>query len=117
MKKYQMLIGGTWADPVSGEWLESVNPFTAVPWALVPRGGKEDVDRAVGVARAAFQCGDWRGMTATARGALLRRLGDLVAADAALAEIETQDNGKLLAEMRAVELHPAMVSLLRRAGR
>ena len=66
MKKYQMLIGGAWADPVSGEWLESVNPFTAAPWALVPRGGKEDVDRAVGAARAAFQCGDWRGMTATA---------------------------------------------------
>jgi len=43
MKKYQMLIGGAWADPVSVEWLESVNPFTAAPWALVPRGGKEDV--------------------------------------------------------------------------
>ena len=102
MKKYQMLIGGAWADPVSGEWFESVNPFTAAPWALIPRGAHEDVDHAVRAARAAFQCGDWRGMTATARGALLERLGELVAADAArLAEIETRDNGKLLAEMRA----------------
>ena len=102
MKKYQMLIGGASTDPVSGEWFESVNPFTAAPWALIPRGGTEDVDRAVRAARAAFQCGDWRGMTATARGALLHRLGDLVAGDAArLAEIETRDNGKLLAEMRA----------------
>ena len=102
MKKYQMLIGGAWSDPASGEWFESVNPFTAAPWALIPRGGREDVDSAVRAARAAFECGDWRGMTATARGALLERLGDLVAADAArLAEIETRDNGKLLAEMRA----------------
>ena len=24
----------------SGEWFESVNPFTAAPWALIPRGSK-----------------------------------------------------------------------------
>ncbi|MBV9507724.1 MAG: aldehyde dehydrogenase [Acidobacteriia bacterium] len=100
MKKYQMLIGGAWTDPASGNWFESVNPFTAAPWALVPRGSTEDVDRAVAAARSAFY-GEWRSLTATARGALLRRLGDLIAADTLrLAEIETKDNGKLLAEMR-----------------
>jgi aldehyde dehydrogenase (NAD+) len=100
MNKYQMLIGGAAADPASGEWFESVNPYTAAPWALVPRGTKADVDCAVAAARAAFY-GDWRKMTATARGALLRRLGDLIAFEAPhLAEIETRDNGKLLAEMR-----------------
>jgi len=68
---------------------------------LIPRGGKEDVNRAVAGAKAAFYSNEWRGMTATARGALLRRLGDLAAAEAGrLAEIETTDNGKLLAEMR-----------------
>ena len=51
MKKHQMLIGGEWVDPAGGEWIESVNPFTAAPWALIPRGGKEDVDRAVGPPR------------------------------------------------------------------
>jgi aldehyde dehydrogenase (NAD+) len=41
-------------------------------------------------------------MTATARGASLRRLGDLIARDAdKLAQIETRDNGKLIVEMRA----------------
>ena len=40
-------------------------------------------------------------MTATARGAMLRRPGDTVAGEAhRLAEIETLDNGKLLAEMQ-----------------
>jgi (Z)-2-((N-methylformamido)methylene)-5-hydroxybutyrolactone dehydrogenase len=101
MNKYQMLIGGAWADPVSGEWFESINPFTAAPWALVPRGGKADVYCAAAAAKQASY-GDWRKMTATARGALLRRLGDLIAAEAErLAAIETTDNGKLFAEMRA----------------
>lgn len=97
-----MLAGGSWVDPASGAWFESVNPFTANPWALVPRGAKPDVDRAVAAAKAAFYGDAWRKLTATARGALLRRLGDLVASEAQrLAEIETTDNGKLLAEMRA----------------
>ena len=101
MKKHRMLIGGQWVEPASGAWFESVNPFTAAPWALVPRGGKDDVDRAVAAAKAAFYDGAWRKLTATARGALLRRLGDIIAAEApALAEIETTDNGKLIAEMR-----------------
>ncbi len=101
MKKHQMLIGGKWIEPASGTWFESINPFTAKAWALVPRGGKDDVDRAVAAAKAAFYGDDWRKLTATARGELLRRLADLIAADAEkLAEIESTDNGKLIAEMR-----------------
>jgi len=101
MKKHSMLIGGQWVEPHSRIWFESVNPFTAAPWALIPRGTKEDVDRAVGAAKSAFCGDDWHKLTATARGDLLRRLGDLVAAEAdRLAEIETTDNGKLIAEMR-----------------
>jgi acyl-CoA reductase-like NAD-dependent aldehyde dehydrogenase len=100
VKKHQMLIGGKWVDPASGEWFESVNPYTAKPWALVPRGSKDDVDRAISAAKCAFQ-GEWRKLTATARGALLHKFGELVAAEAQrLAEIESTDNGKLIAEMR-----------------
>ena len=100
MKKHQMLIGGKWVDPASGEWFESVNPFTAKPWALVPRGSKADVDQAIAAAKCAFH-GEWRKLTATARGALLHKFGELVAAEAnRLAEIESTDNGKLIAEMR-----------------
>ena len=49
-----MLIGGEWVDPAGGEWIESINPFTAAPWALIPRGRKEDVDRAVKAAKTAY---------------------------------------------------------------
>jgi acyl-CoA reductase-like NAD-dependent aldehyde dehydrogenase len=101
LKKYRQLIGGQWTEPASGVWFESMNPFTGAPWALVPRGGKDDVDRAVAAAQAAFYDGDWRKLTATARGAMLSRLGALISAEAGrLAEIETTDNGKLIAEMR-----------------
>jgi (Z)-2-((N-methylformamido)methylene)-5-hydroxybutyrolactone dehydrogenase len=101
LKKYKMLIGGQWTEPASGAWFESSNPYTAAPWALVPRGNKDDVDRAVAAAKSAFYDGEWRKLTATARGALLFKLADLIAADAVkLSEIESTDNGKLIAEMR-----------------
>jgi aldehyde dehydrogenase (NAD+) len=101
MNKHRMLIDGAWVEAASGEFFESINPFTAQPWALIPRGAKADVDRAVASAKKAFYGKAWRGLTASARGAMLRRLGDLVAAEAdRLAEIETTDNGKLLSEMR-----------------
>lgn len=55
MKKHKMLIGGKWVDPASGEWFESVNPYTAKPWALIPRGTKEDIDQAVAAAKCALK--------------------------------------------------------------
>ena len=101
MKTYSMLAGGQWLPSESGETFDSINPFTAEAWARVPRGGAADVDRAVAAAKAAFQ-GPWREWTASARGALLMRLADLVAEEAdRLATIETTDNGKLIAEMRS----------------
>jgi acyl-CoA reductase-like NAD-dependent aldehyde dehydrogenase len=101
LKKYKMLIGGQWTEPSSRAWFESSNPYTAAPWALVPRGNKDDVDRAVAAAKSAFYDGEWRKLAATARGALLFKLADLIAADAVkLSEIESTDNGKLIAEMR-----------------
>ena len=101
MQKHQLLIDGTWVDPCSGAWFESVNPFTAQPWALVPRGAKEDVDKAVAAAKAAFHSDAWRRITATARGALLRKFADLLTVEAdRIAQVEATDNGKLYAEMK-----------------
>ena len=49
-----MFIGGEWVDARSGATFESINPFTAQPWATIPRAGAEDVDAAVRAARGAF---------------------------------------------------------------
>jgi aldehyde dehydrogenase (NAD+) len=97
-----MYVGGKWIAPSSGEWFESYNPFTGEPWALIPRGNAQDADHAVRTAHSAFTDGPWPQMTPSQRGALLRKLGDLIAANAqGLAELEVLDNGKLIAEMRA----------------
>jgi acyl-CoA reductase-like NAD-dependent aldehyde dehydrogenase len=102
LKKYRQYIGGEWVDPDSGEWFESFNPYTGKPWALFPRGNAADADRAVAAAHKAFSTGDWPAMTASQRGALLRRLGDVYTKHAErLAKIEVTDNGKLIAEMAA----------------
>jgi aldehyde dehydrogenase (NAD+) len=100
MKKYQMYIDGKFVDAASGKWFDSYYPFTGKVWSQVAEGGAEDVDRAVRVAHRAFTEGPWPQLTASQRGMLVHRLGDLVARDAKmLAEIEVQDNGKLIAEM------------------
>jgi aldehyde dehydrogenase (NAD+) len=97
-----MYIGGEWVAPASNEWFESYNPFTGEPWALIARGNAQDADHAVRTAHAAFTDGPWPQMNATQRGALLRKLGDLIAQNAErLAQLEVMDNGKLIAEMRA----------------
>jgi aldehyde dehydrogenase (NAD+) len=99
---YQMYIDGQWVDSASGQQFESHNPYTGKPWALIPRGNAEDVERAVRAARKAFTAGEWPSFTPSKRGALLRKLGDLIAEKSKfLAEIEVRDNGKLFAEMSA----------------
>ena len=102
LTRYKMYIGGMWLDAAAGGHFESDNPYTGKPWALIPRGGAADVDRAVQAAHTAFTSGEWPRLNATKRGALLRKLGDLIGENSKrLAEIEVRDNGKLYAEMSA----------------
>ncbi|NQW01140.1 MAG: aldehyde dehydrogenase [Rhodospirillales bacterium] len=100
LEKLQMYIDAEGHDPASGAYIETFNPYTGKAWGLVPRGNADDVNCAVAAAKKAFVSGEWPKLTATARGHLLRRLGDLVAENAdRLGEIEVRDNGKLIAEM------------------
>uniref|UniRef100_UPI003B51E9CB aldehyde dehydrogenase n=1 Tax=Roseovarius indicus TaxID=540747 RepID=UPI003B51E9CB len=100
VETHKMLIGGRWTGAHSGEYFDSHDPFTGEVWARLPRAGAEDVESAVEAADTAFR-GEWRSMTASKRGLLLNRFADLLADEAErLAELETRDNGKLIAEMR-----------------
>ena len=99
---YSMYIDGQFVPASSGERFDSYNPYPGAVWARVAQGGAADAERAVAAAHRAFTSGPWPQMTASQRGHLLRKLGDLVARDAkTLAETEVRDNGKLLAEMLA----------------
>lgn len=100
MKRYQLRVAGQSVDPAGGAWFETLNPYTGEAWAEVPRSDARDVDRAVQAAHRALTGGPWAEMSASQRGLLLHRLGDLIVRDAAkLAETEVRDNGKLLAEI------------------
>lgn len=102
MQRYQMYIDGKFVNSSSGRWFETFNPFTGAPWAEVAQGDASDADRAVRAAHKTLTGGPWSQLTASQRGMLLHRLGDLVARDAKkLAELEVRDNGKLIAEMQA----------------
>ncbi|MDQ0469986.1 aldehyde dehydrogenase [Labrys wisconsinensis] len=97
---FQNTVGGR-LQPIA-ETFESHDPFTGKPWALIPRGGRSEVDDAVAAAKAAFRSKGWAGLTSTARGKLLVGVAELIAGSAErLAAIETRDNGKLITEMTA----------------
>jgi (Z)-2-((N-methylformamido)methylene)-5-hydroxybutyrolactone dehydrogenase len=101
MQKYKMYIDGNYADSASGKWFDSYNPYTGEPWAQIAEGNAADADRAVRAAHKAYTEGPWPRFSASQRGLLLHKLGDLVARDAKkLAETEVRDNGKLIAEMQ-----------------
>lgn len=100
VKTYGHFINGTYVEPDNGKFIDSYNPYGGEVWARTPQGGAEDVDQAVTGTSRAMSEGLWSPLTASARGRLMVRLADLVAANAeGLAEIEVRDNGKLLAEM------------------
>lgn len=108
MKTYQHFIDGRYVDPASGRWFDTVDPYRGTPWARIPQGCAQDVDRAVAAASRALRDGPWTRMNASQRGLLMQRLADLVEANAErLAELEVRDNGKLIAEMRGqMRYHP-----------
>jgi acyl-CoA reductase-like NAD-dependent aldehyde dehydrogenase len=99
LEEFQLFINGRAVDALSGKTFESQNPYLGKPWALIADGGPDDVDLAVGSARAAFD-GEWGQKTGFERAAIMRACGDAIAANAErLARLEVQDSGKLLREM------------------
>ncbi|TPG21716.1 aldehyde dehydrogenase [Sphingomonas koreensis] len=102
LPNYTHFIDGARVSSGDGRVFASDDPFTGQPWAEIARGGPTEVDAAVASAKCAFREGAWPALTASKRGALLRKVADLIVANAdRLAEIERRDNGKLAAEVVA----------------
>ena len=112
-KPRQMLINGKWVNSASGKTFPTYNPATGDILAQVTEGDKEDINRAVAAARAAFETGPWRKMTPSERGRLIWKLGDLVERhNEELAQLESLDNGKPVTVARVADV-PLTADLFR----
>jgi len=100
-RQYNNHIGGERVPPAEGRRFDSVNPTTGEVWGRFAESGRADIDRAVKAARAAFE-GPWGKLSPTRKGRLMMAWGERIAENAEqIAAMETQQNGKLIAEMRA----------------
>ncbi|GII59336.1 aldehyde dehydrogenase [Planotetraspora thailandica] len=100
----QLFIDGQWVDAASGKTFATPNPATGETLAYVAEADAEDVNRAVRAARRAFS-GPWSRMTASQRGRIIWKIGDLILEHAEeLAQLESLDNGKPLAVARAADI-------------
>lgn len=101
----KLLIDGKRVDAANGETFEVLDPSNNTVLTRVPKGDKEDIDRAVKAARNAFENGPWRKITVSERGKLIWKLADLIEQRTEeFAQLETLDNGKPLAIARAADV-------------
>ena len=107
-KPAPLLIDGSAVDATSGSTLDVMNPARGERLTEVQAAGPEDVDRAVGAARAALRTPAWRDMAPADRGILLWRIADLIEQHTdELALLESLNNGKTLGEAKRGDLPPA----------
>ncbi|WP_381564507.1 aldehyde dehydrogenase [Streptomyces eurythermus] len=76
----QLFIGGELTDPHGRDVIEVVSPHTEQVIGRVPHASREDVDRAVAVARRAFDEGPWPRVTLAERIEVVTRIKDGIAA-------------------------------------
>src|SRR3989475_4244585 len=100
---FGLFINNQWAKPVSGQYLDSINPATGKPLTQVAAANSDDVNAAVAAARAAFET--W----GTTRGHVRARYLYAIARhiqkhSRLLAVLESLDNGKSIRETRDLDI-------------
>jgi betaine-aldehyde dehydrogenase len=92
-------IDGSWRPAADGATREIIDPCDGSVYATVAEAGAVDVDAAVAAAKAAFQGGEWSGLPTARRVAVLNAVADALQAHRdEIAQLETHDTGKTLAE-------------------
>jgi betaine-aldehyde dehydrogenase len=110
-KALRNFIGGKYADAVSAETFDLVDPSTGEVFATAPSSNSTDVDNAMAAAAAAFD--GWRETTPADRQRALLRIADALEVRAEeFVEAESQNTGKPLALTASEEL-PPMVDQIR----
>ncbi|MFD9632291.1 aldehyde dehydrogenase [Streptomyces violascens] len=74
----QLFIGGELTDPLGSDVIEVISPHTEQVIGRVPHASRADVDRAVAVARKAFDEGPWARATPEERIEVVSRIKDAI---------------------------------------
>ncbi len=102
-ERYDHFIGGEWVKPSSGEYFDNISPIDGKVFTQAARGNKDDINKALDAAHAAFP--KWSTTSAAARANVLLKIADVIEQNLEfLARVETVDNGKALRETRAADL-------------
>ncbi|HUF19091.1 MAG TPA: aldehyde dehydrogenase family protein [Thermoanaerobaculia bacterium] len=114
--RYDLFIGGKFVQPHSKKYFETINPATEEVLSVVAEGDADDVSRAVGEARKAYDK-VWRRMPAAERGKYIFRIARLIQEQSrALAVVETMNGGKPIKESRDIDIPLAAAHFFYYAG-
>lgn len=101
--KIANFIGGEFLAPISGQYMDNVNPATGKVYSLTPDSDEQDVATAVAAAHQAFPA--WSVTPVETRFTILNKIATLIDEHLdALALAETNDNGKPLWLSKQVDI-------------
>src|SRR5438105_2477666 len=104
-------IDGKYIESTGSNSIEVRNPATGDLLVAVPDATGEDVNRAVGAARASFEAESWRGKDPSQKERTLHRIADLMESHKEeLAAIESLENGKTFNEALRADINPGIDS-------
>jgi aminomuconate-semialdehyde/2-hydroxymuconate-6-semialdehyde dehydrogenase len=96
-------IGGNFIGPLSGNFIENVNPATGTVYGQIPDSNSKDIDIAVKSAKKAFPA--WSVLPVEKRFVILNKIAELIDENLEeLAMAETIDNGKPLWLSKLVDI-------------
>jgi aldehyde dehydrogenase len=101
--RYDNFIGGEWVSPVKGQYFTNISPINGQPLGEIARSTAEDIELALDAAHKARDA--WARTAPAARAAVLNKIADRMEANlAAIAMVETLDNGKPIRETTAADI-------------
>jgi len=94
VKVWKNYIGGEWVDASSGETFEVINPSNGEVVAAVPKGGRDDAQRAIAAAKESFDSRVWADMDPDERVRIMRSVVEkFTEHEDELAELEAMQAG------------------------
>lgn len=101
--KIQNFIDGEFREPISGEYMDNIEPATGEIYGQIPHSGAADVDVAVAAAGRAYRA--WKNTEASVISAYMLKIADGIDRHAEeLAEAESRDNGKPISFAAKVDI-------------